>query len=337
MDQPDRRYLREQLAPLQFALPFRLSSQAPELKELFRLYGFDQLVSKTGCKYHAGQVRLGGYQCVGHCWRPIRANTQLPRQTVVIAHGLFDHSGLYLKLVESLLTANKNVFIADFPGHGLSEGEAASITDFGEYAKVIGDSVLMFKQHPEEFGEICLLGQSTGAAAVLRYLLDDVHGIEVEKVVLLAPLLRIRGWSWIKLVYPLLSPLCASLERKFRSNTNDPAFLEFIRDKDVLQPREIPLRWVGAMLNAAEWLENHAGMMKNGQYRQQNKSALLIQGERDETVNWRHNLPLISSFFKQAEIVRIPEARHHLVNEIQAIRYKIFATVIKFLASRQSL
>ena len=50
----------------------------------------------------------------------------------------------------------------------------------------------------------------------------------------------------------------------------------------------------------------------------------IIQGEADLTVDWRHNLPVLESKFTAPEILRLPDARHHLVNEREALRQHYF-------------
>lgn len=317
---------------MQLDTPLRISSCESELKELLRLYGYAELVARTGCAYYAGNIRLGGYHCIAHCWKPKNFHQQKKQQSVIVAHGLFDHSGIYLKLVETLLAVGKAVFIVDFPGHGLSAGEPAAINDFSEYANVIGDIVILLKQSPEHFGELALLGQSTGAAAILRYLVDRVDQADVEKIVLLAPLIRVRSWGLIKASYPLVKMFTSSVKRNFTINSNDVEFCNFIKTEDVLQPRRIPLQWIQAMINWVEWIERQHLKLEAGDIRKQKVALLMIQGDADATVDWQYNLPLIRDFFLNSETVHLPQAKHHLVNESKDLRFKALASAIKFLA-----
>lgn len=48
------------------------------------------------------------------------------------------------------------------------------------------------------------------------------------------------------------------------------------------------------------------------------------------TVDWRHNLQVLQDKFDQPQILRLPGARHHLVNEHEDIRRRYFA----FLSER---
>jgi len=331
MDQTDRRYLRQQLPNFQVETPFVMNGCTAELQGFFRLYGFDRLLTKVQAKYSVGQLSLGGYKCVAHFWAPQRANAIEQRQTVVITHGLFDHSGLYLKLVEQLLKNNMQVFMADFPGHGLSEGEPAHISDFSEYASVVADSVLMLSQQQAQFGKISLVGQSTGAAAILRFLFDQVYVQTIYKVVLLAPLVRPKKMVLIKFALPFIAFFRSSVNRRFTHNSNDTGFCEFLKQQDELQTHKIPLQWIHAMLKWVRWFEGQAEAVREGRQHKLDIPLLIIQGKADDTVDWVYNIPLICGFFEKPSLVKIAEARHHLVNESKGLKQRIFAPLIKFL------
>ena len=63
--------------------------------------------------------------------------------------------------------------------------------------------------------------------------------------------------------------------------------------------------------------------------------VLVVQGEQDDTVDWRYNLDVIEEKFPLAEIVRLPRARHHLVAEAPALRTEVFDAIDRFLATPQ--
>jgi len=54
------------------------------------------------------------------------------------------------------------------------------------------------------------------------------------------------------------------------------------------------------------------------------RSPLIIQGEADMTVDWRYNLGVLQDKFRQPEILRLSEARHHLANENETLRRRYF-------------
>jgi alpha-beta hydrolase superfamily lysophospholipase len=52
----------------------------------------------------------------------------------------------------------------------------------------------------------------------------------------------------------------------------------------------------------------------------------VVQGQSDQTVDWKYNMQILERLF-EPEVLYIPEARHHLVNESAAIRAQIFAAI----------
>ena len=42
--------------------------------------------------------------------------------------------------------------------------------------------------------------------------------------------------------------------------------------------------------------------------------TLIVQGQADRTVGWRYNLKVLGRL-TEAEVLYLPQARHHLVNE----------------------
>jgi len=57
----------------------------------------------------------------------------------------------------------------------------------------------------------------------------------------------------------------------------------------------------------------------------------VIQGDMDETVDWRYNLKMIQEKFQDPHIHMLPGARHQLVNEDEGFRRKIFAIIDQYL------
>ena len=55
------------------------------------------------------------------------------------------------------------------------------------------------------------------------------------------------------------------------------------------------------------------------------RQPLIIQGDADKTVDWRHNLQVLKSKFHEPHVLLLPGARHHLANETDDIRDRYFA------------
>ena len=53
----------------------------------------------------------------------------------------------------------------------------------------------------------------------------------------------------------------------------------------------------------------------------------VIQGDRDSTLDWRHNMKLLQRKFPNLSLQMIAGAGHHMVNEAPTLREKIFAAL----------
>lgn len=299
--------LRNSLQPLSAGEPLSFEGQAYQ-----RFYGLSGLGHERPVNTWLGRMDVGGYEIVGQAWVP-----RQPVATLFLMHGFYDHMGLFRHLIEWALSLDFAVIACDLPGHGLSSGKRASIDDFAEYQAVLQR---LFEeaatlQLPKPWH---LCGQSTGAAIVIDHLLN--HGAESPaqgQVILLAPLVRPRAWGWSKFSYYLLKPFVTGIARRFSENSNAPAFLPFLL-ADPLQPRSLPTAWVGAL---ARWIRRIESAPASP------RSPIIIQGEADMTVDWRHNLTVMNEKFKQPKILMIKHARHHLANELPEFRAQYFAFV----------
>lgn len=291
--------LRTSLAPLAARQP--LSAQALDYQ---RFYGLD-----LPAQSWLGAFSVAGFDLVGQVWLP-----DAPVATLFLLHGYYDHMGLYRHVIGWALQQGFAVIGCDLPGHGLSSGERASIADFAVYQQVLD---ALFEQAPRldlpRPWHLC--GQSTGGAIVVDHLLHCGEQSPADgQVILLAPLVRPRAWHWSKLSYRVLRHFVDGIERRFSANTNDPAFLAFL-EADPLQPRRLPTAWVGALM---AWIKRIEAAPHS------RRRPLIVQGEADGTVDWPYNLRVLKEKFDEPQILLLPEARHHLANELPDIRQRYF-------------
>jgi alpha-beta hydrolase superfamily lysophospholipase len=164
-----------------------------------------------------------------------------------------------------------------------------------------------------------VIAQSAGAAAVLDYLLHQRGGL--DKVVMLAPLVRPRGWWWVKLAHAVLHRLRDSMPREFAVNSNDARFLRWIRT-DPLQSKLLSMRWIGALRRWIKALPATGGECE--------VPVLLIQGDADGTVDWRYNVARVQQLVNVVKVVTLAGGRHHLANESSAFRERIYVCLDEF-------
>ncbi len=301
--------------------PFTLADEcAPsaEMQAYCRFYGLDLWVEFPGVRYTPGFVDTGGHRVAVYSYRqPVGQHS---KGTVFILHGYFDHVGLYSQLIERCLGAGYDVLAWDQPGHGLSSGTPAAIGSFMEYQAVLSD--LLAAMRGQATGPWFAVGQSTGGGILIDYLLSNHHDRQTSAfrtVVLLAPLVRPIGWLGARVLHSLVKPFFRSWKRAFSANSANPQFLRFLREHDPLQARAVHADWVAALRQWVPHIESA---------RPVDFPVTVIQGERDGTVDWRHNLRIIRNKFASVEELKIPDGRHHLVNEAQDLQATVFNGII---------
>ncbi|WP_053070453.1 alpha/beta hydrolase [Alkalihalobacillus pseudalcaliphilus] len=239
-----------------------------------------------------------------------------PKGTVFLMHGYLDHVGCLSRFIHYLIEQNYQVIGFDLPGHGLSTGEKASIQDFEDYVEVLDDVIHLVKDNIAQ--PLYLVAHSTGAAISFSYLLN--HQNMFKRVVLIAPLIRAASFRVSKCLFWVAKPFIRQLPRVFRANSNEQAFLEFIKS-DPLQARVLPMKWIGAKLT---WFKR----ISKGQTC--SSDVLILQGDRDKTVDWKYNLSYLEKSVPNNEIHLVKGAGHHLLNEVQIVQNQIFKQIERF-------
>lgn len=284
------------------------SQLSDELGAALRYYQLP--LPSTELQFSSGALTAGTTErLVWYRWQPAQA-----QRRAVVVHGYFDHTGLYRHLINALLERGCEVVCFDLPGHGFSSGERASIDDFDHYQQALCavlDLITSWPQLP-----LIGCGQSTGGAILLQHLAAlGAQPSPWSAVNLLAPLFEPVGWRSSRLLLPLLSPFLRTLPRRFQRNSGDSAFGIFLAHQDPLQSRVIPLAWLRAM---DRWIAGFRPLSCSA-------AVNIIQGDRDHTVAWRHNMAHFRRQFSAATITIIEGAGHHLVNETAALRAEVFA------------
>lgn len=306
----DIRTLGTALPPLTFKIEEdQKNVREPAVQYYLNHYQINFSESLPGVRHGFGRLDMGGFSIATHYWLP-----EFPDATIFVQHGYLDHVGLFSHLIRFSLQNNYAVVAYDLPGMGLSSGPRASIASFDSYYRVFKRVMQLAKrQLPTPWH---CIAQSAGATAVIQHLTTD-PATPLDRVVLLAPLVRSMGWGRDKWLYRLGRLFLKTIPRVFTSNSHDQEFLKFLKYSDPLQSRRLSVKWVGAM---NQWIK---GFKKLPVCK---KPVLIIQGQDDKTVNWRFNLSRLKKKFPAARVKLIPKARHHLAAESAPFRAQVFAS-----------
>lgn len=232
------------------------------------------------------------------------------RGSAVVVHGYYDHVGLYGHPIRDLLSRGLRVLAYDHQGHGLSTGPRVTIDSFDRY--VDGLEAVLDAASGELPEPRHALAQSMGGAVLMEYLMRPGR-TTFEQVALLAPLVRPKSWRLARLAYLAARPFVSRIARGAPRSTEDLDFMAFLK-RDPLQTWILPVQWVGAL---AAWMRRFEAYPRDG------RRVLVVQGGRDGTVDGPHNVGVLRRLF-EVELLEVPEARHHLVNETAAVRERMW-------------
>lgn len=318
MKPSDVKQIQDALQPLSFNIDRdEKHTQPPAFQKYLNFYKINFAQTLPEVRHGFGTFEAQGFAIAAHYWLPRQQDAT--RGTIFIFHGYFDHVGLFRHLIRFSLQHGYAVVAYDLPGMGLSSGERATTQSFDNYYHVMSECCELFHGVvPEKW---CAVGQSAGSAALLQHVLGS--GLApFSKVVVLAPLVRSKGWHRDQWLYAFARFFVRSLPRAFSQNSHDQAFLDFIRKADPLQARHLPVQWVGAM---KEWIDGF------GDFAAQPHPVLVIQGDDDHTVDWQYNLEQIKAKLPNARIKMIRHGRHHLAAESAPYRAQVFAAIKSYI------
>ncbi|KAJ6800839.1 uncharacterized protein M6B38_202250 [Iris pallida] len=174
-------------------------------------------------------------------WTPLAVQT---KGLVVLMHGLNEHSGRYNHFAMQLNDSGFKVYAMDWIGHGGSDGLHGYVHSL-DYAvddlKAFLEKVLAENPRLPCF----LFGHSTGAAIVLKAVLDPKTEARIEGVVLTSPAIRVQASHPI---VEIVAPIFSLLVPKYQFDSADKKGPPVSRDPEALKVKySDPLVFTGAI------------------------------------------------------------------------------------------
>ena len=216
----------------------------------------------------------GDFPLYYQVWRP-----QVPPiATLIIVHGLSEHSSRYMNLVNKLVPDGICVYAFDHRGHGRSAQKlVAHVNNWAEYRGDVNAFVKMVNTQ-EKSNPLFLLGHSMGGLITANYVLHHPQGL--RGVILSAPPLGDVGVStWLRMLARAVSVI--KPEATFKSGlkltgiSRDPEVVEAYYN-DPLIHGKVTAKWSVEFFKAVEWTRDHATDFK--------PPVLIIHGDADQLV-----------------------------------------------------
>ncbi|XP_043695772.1 monoacylglycerol lipase-like [Telopea speciosissima] len=248
----------------------------------------------------------------------------------IILHGLNEHSGRYSDFAKQLNANGFKVYGMDWIGHGGSDGLHGYVHSL-DYA-VSDMKAFVEKVTAENPGLPCFcFGHSTGAAIVLKALLDPKSEALIEGVVLTSPALRVQASHP---VFGVLAPIFSFLLPKYQFSGANKKGMPVSRDPEALVTKySDPLVYTGSMRirTGSEILRITAYLQQN--LRKLSVPFLVLHGTADTLTDPEASLKLYEEASSTDKSIKLYEGfLHDLLFEPE--RDDIANYIIDWLNSR---
>ncbi len=200
-----------------------------------------------------------GIKLYSQSWRPDGE----PRATFAVVHGIGEHSGRYMNVVNCLVPAGYALYGFDQRGYGRSPGQRAYINSWSEYREDVREFLRMVSQS-EPDRPLFLFGHSMGGLIVLEYVLHYPEGL--AGVIASAPAV---GKIGLPSVLFLLSRIMSRVYPRFSLNagldvttiSRDPAVVKAYQEDPLVHPLGTARLGTEAMA-AREYTISHASELR---------------------------------------------------------------------------
>jgi alpha-beta hydrolase superfamily lysophospholipase len=244
-----------------------------------------------------------GFRLALRVWSPI----DIPRGTVVIAHGLGEHAGRYKQLASDLGDAGWEVHAADYRGHGHSDGARGTMPRAESIRDDIRASCTFARAtapHP-----VILLGHSMGGAFAAWAIAHDptaADGLVLSSPALRADLSPVQTMLMNTMRYVLPDfAIGNGLNAEFLSH--DPTVVTAYRNDPLVHDR-VSSRLAHAIVTAGEIVLAAAPRWT--------VPTLLLYAGDDRIVDPRGSAEFAAAAPKSVvTVVRYPELFHEIFNE----------------------
>jgi alpha-beta hydrolase superfamily lysophospholipase len=230
-----------------------------------------------------------------------------PKGVLLIVHGLAEHSGRYMNVVNHFVPLGYAVYGIDHIGHGKSDGTRAYVKRFDDYRntlKVYFD--MIYRWQPDK--PIFLVGHSMGGLISAVYLLD--HQAELVGAVLSGAVVKVP--SNITPATLLLGKMLSALIPRFgllgldvNGVSRDPGVVRAYVSDPLVHTGKTTARLAAEMLKAMKYVSSQANKIT--------LPIIIVQGSADKLVDPAGAQMLYDTVSSTDKEIRIYEGFYHEV------------------------
>ncbi len=209
------------------------------------------------------------------CWQP---ETDC-KAVLLVVHGLAEHCGRYMNVVNHFVPLGYAVYGLDHIGHGKSEGPRVYVDRFAEYTdtvKLYFDLIRL--EHPDK--PVYLVGHSMGGLIGALYLLE--HQRELAGAVLSGPLVKMSDDISPVVVFmgkllSTLTPKAGLMALDAAGVSSDPAVVHAYVNDPLVHTGKMTARLAAELIKAVQRVQVEATKII--------LPLLIVQGSADKLVD----------------------------------------------------
>lgn len=201
------------------------------------------------------------------------------KAVLMVVHGLGEHSGRYMNLVNQVVPLGYAVYGLDHFGHGNSEGVRVFVERFADFTDTLK---MYFDQiRATQTGKpIFLIGHSMGGLIGCAYLLD--HQDELAGAVISAPAIKVSdsispATIMAGRLFSTIAPKLGILALDATAISSDPAVVDAYLKDPLVYNGKVTARLAAEMLGAMQRVTREVSTI--------HLSLLIVQGTADRLVD----------------------------------------------------
>jgi len=249
------------------------------------------------------------------------------RGSIIIVHGLGEHSGRYDNVVDYLVPKGFAIYGFDLLGHGKSDGKREFVEKYEDFTETLTNYKNKVKSW-QPGKSLFLLGHSMGGLIATEYLIDHSH--DFEGAIISAPLITVS--DNINKFTIISGKILSAIAPTFGITALDPKAIS--RDPKVVNEYiNDPLVYQGKTTARLSVELLKAIMRVNAEVSRIAVPFIVLQGSDDRLVNPQGAKMLHERAGSQDKSIRIYDGLYHEVfNEPE--RDQVLADVVNWLNAR---
>ncbi len=227
-----------------------------------------------------------------------------PKALLLIVHGLAEHSGRYINVVNHFVPLGYAVHGFDHPGHGKSDGIRVYVERFEDYT----DTIKIYFDRIRPGKPVFLVGHSMGGLIGGVYLLD--HQRELTGAILSGPAVKIPDnitptTVVVGKIFSALLPKFGLLGLEAEGICRDPAVVQAYISDPLVHKGKTTARLAAEMLKAMQHISAQASKIT--------LPIMIVQGSADRLVDPAGARMLYDTVSSAEKEIRIYEGFYHEV------------------------